>query len=118
MSHGLYKIDAHWLSKAAPFLTSAGVGTVAGGPEGMAASVAFWITSEIASFFFRFLMEKVWPEQKLGVSFSSVFGDSETAELAKKIYSWFVTNINNGVLSGIPWMIDYMNQTQGQRRLE
>ena len=83
----------------------------------MAASVAFWITSEIASFIFRFLMEKVWPEQKLGFSFSSVFGDSETGELANKIFNWFVMKINNGVLSGIAW-IDYMNQTQGKRGLE
>ena len=115
---GLDKLAVHGGGKLASFLTSMGVGLMATGPTGLAASIAFWIASEIASYFFRLLLVKLWPEDKIGSSFHSIFGDSQTGDLARAVYQWFATKVKLGLSCGISWMMEYIKGAQHNKKLE
>lgn len=106
------KIEAYGGSKLASVLTAAGVGSVAGGPFGLRASVGFWIATEIAAYIFRDLMERAF-----GQGFTDIFGESKTAELAKMIYNWFKAKIYIGMEHGITFMKEYINTSQGQKKI-
>jgi len=111
--NGWDKTAAYGGSKAASLLTSAGVGAMAGGPVGLAASVAFWIGAEVAAYLVRKCLETIF-----GDGYISKFGESQTEALVLRIYDWFKCKIKNRTMSGIEWMQEYMKNAQGFKKIE
>ena len=109
---GFDKTQSYGGSKVASLLVSGGVGLLAGGPVGIASSLAFWLAAEIVAYLIRKLFEYAF-----GSTFKDLFGESQTELLAKRIFNWFKCKLDSGMLSGIDWMIEYMNDTQGYKKL-
>ena len=83
------------------------IGGIAAGPFGILGGIAFWIAAEIFTYFFRKLMEKIF-----GETFTRIFGDSQSEELARRIFNWVKAKVELGLFYGFGWMKDYIDSTQ------
>ena len=103
---GCDRIQAYGGAKLISFLTSVGIGFVAG-PMGALGAAAMWIVSEFISWLFRKLIE-ISP---IGDQFKDVFGESRTEALAKRIYNWFMVKIEMGMVYGLKWFYNLPNSS-------
>jgi hypothetical protein len=111
-SAGYDEIEAYGGSKLASVMTSMGIGTLIGGPFGLASSLALWIGAEVVAYLFRALFEKIYGDRFIGF-----FGESKTEKLVKRIYNWFNIKIEMGYYNGLEWMISYIDKGQGAKKI-
>ena len=83
-----------------------------GGPLGCLGSVAIWIGAELAATFIKVILTAL-----IGKTFTRYFGVSDTWELAKSIYTYFVKSYESGLTSTLEWMQDYIQSTQRKKKL-
>ena len=103
---GCDEIAAYGGGKLVSFLTSAGIGFVAG-PFGALGAAAFWIAAEIIAWALRKLFEKVF-----GDSYIKFFGESKTEGLVKRIVNWFRVKFETGLIYGLKWFYNLPESSQ------
>merc|ERR1711872_208408 len=104
---GFTDLQAYGGKKLASCLTTTGVGVLVGGPVGCLVSVVVWLAAEIVATFTRLLLAKTFGK--------TIFGESDSVNLLKSIYTYFKMKLDGGMDASLQWMQDYIAQFQKKK---